>query len=337
MGCLKLTYHSNYTPNNCIGGILFGQVMPNRHGNDNQYRYGFQGQERDDEIKGAGNSYTAQFWEYDPRIGRRWNIDPVVKPHRSPYDAFSNNPIIMIDPKGDDDFFNADGTFSHSTKKGNNIYVKSNNTGLNIPLTSVLLNTTTNEQIVKNVINYYAKQVGVKGEVELNLPIISKPSEENPAFTFKKKVFINVSKTGKMWGGKSLFSGLDNIDNLKSVLFHEKLHQDDEYAHKNSDDKSFEGLLLHVNVYTKQIENTTFDNTTNNFKKGAMTSLGNYFENALNKSLNSFDSEADKTKVLNLMSEFNQGVGKKRGYQFSAEQTSIDGNATWIVKKTKIK
>jgi len=35
------------------------------------YRYGFNGQEKSDEIKGEGNSYTALFWEYDPRIGRR--------------------------------------------------------------------------------------------------------------------------------------------------------------------------------------------------------------------------------------------------------------------------
>lgn len=38
-------------------------------------------------------------------------MDPVVKPHRSPYDAFSNNPIIFIDPNGADDgiFIDSDG------------------------------------------------------------------------------------------------------------------------------------------------------------------------------------------------------------------------------------
>ncbi|WPQ66298.1 hypothetical protein SIO70_15665 [Chitinophaga sancti] len=44
------------------------------------YRYGFNGPEKDDDIKGEGNSYTAQFWEYDPRVARRWNLDPVVDP-----------------------------------------------------------------------------------------------------------------------------------------------------------------------------------------------------------------------------------------------------------------
>src|SRR5690606_31941077 len=58
--------------------------------------------ERDNEIYGAGNSYTAEFWQYDSRIGRRWNTDPVVKYHESPYVAFNDNPIIVADTNGDD-------------------------------------------------------------------------------------------------------------------------------------------------------------------------------------------------------------------------------------------
>jgi RHS repeat-associated protein len=79
--------HSDYLP--------FGQVMPNRHGNDNQYRYGFQGQERDDELKGAGNSVNFEFRMEDPRIGRFFAVDPLASkyPHNSPY-AFSENCVI---------------------------------------------------------------------------------------------------------------------------------------------------------------------------------------------------------------------------------------------------
>jgi hypothetical protein len=40
------------------------------------YRYGFNGQERTDELKGAGNHYTAQFWEYDPRLGEKVESRP---------------------------------------------------------------------------------------------------------------------------------------------------------------------------------------------------------------------------------------------------------------------
>jgi len=77
--------------------------MPERtYTSSNGYRFGFGGQEKDDEISGNGNSYTAEFWEYDARLGRRWNRDPVVKVWESPYAAFANNPIYYNDPNGAD-------------------------------------------------------------------------------------------------------------------------------------------------------------------------------------------------------------------------------------------
>jgi hypothetical protein len=57
--------------------------------------------EKDDEIYGNGNLYTAEFWEYDARLGRRWNIDPVINPSESGYATFRNNPIVLTDPDGD--------------------------------------------------------------------------------------------------------------------------------------------------------------------------------------------------------------------------------------------
>src|SRR5690554_4537462 len=69
---------------------------------DMAYRYGYNTQERVDEVSGKGNHYTAEFWEYSPRLGRRWNIDPVVKPWESGYAVMGNNPIWNIDPNGDD-------------------------------------------------------------------------------------------------------------------------------------------------------------------------------------------------------------------------------------------
>jgi len=65
------------------------------------YRYAFNGQEKDDEVfNSTGTSYTAQFWQYDSRIGRRWNIDPVLNPWESSYLTFGGNPIWFNDPLG---------------------------------------------------------------------------------------------------------------------------------------------------------------------------------------------------------------------------------------------
>lgn len=82
----------------------FGMGMPGRSyiaGGSLSYRYGFNGQERSDEIEGPGDSYTAEFWEYDPRIGRRWNVDPKPNASISLFAAFDNSPIWHFDSKGD--------------------------------------------------------------------------------------------------------------------------------------------------------------------------------------------------------------------------------------------
>jgi len=61
------------------------------------YRYGFQGQEEDDEIKGEGNSVNFKYRMHDPRIGRFLAVDPLAAsyPWNSPY-AFSENNVIRF-------------------------------------------------------------------------------------------------------------------------------------------------------------------------------------------------------------------------------------------------
>ena len=79
----------------------FGMLMRERTFSSTNYRFGFNGQEKDDEVSGEGNTNTAEYWEYDCRLGRRFNIDP--KPNRSlnVYSCFNNNPIGCSDSHGD--------------------------------------------------------------------------------------------------------------------------------------------------------------------------------------------------------------------------------------------
>jgi len=53
-------------------------LLPGRHGAFDDYRYGFQGQEKDDEIKGEGNSINYKFRMHDPRVGRFFAVDPLM-------------------------------------------------------------------------------------------------------------------------------------------------------------------------------------------------------------------------------------------------------------------
>ncbi len=65
------------------------------HSNSRGYRYGFQGQEKDDEVKGAGNSVNYKYRMHDPRLGRFLSVDPLAPKfaYNSPY-AFSENRVI---------------------------------------------------------------------------------------------------------------------------------------------------------------------------------------------------------------------------------------------------
>ena len=65
------------------------------------YRWGFGTQETDNEVSGGGNSYTAEFWQYDCRLGRRWNVDPRPNSSISTYSVFEGNPIRVSDIFGD--------------------------------------------------------------------------------------------------------------------------------------------------------------------------------------------------------------------------------------------
>jgi len=67
-----------------------------------KYRFGFNGQEKVNEIAGTGNHNTALFWEYDTRLGRRWNLDPIPTVGISEYSTFANNPVVKSDVLGDD-------------------------------------------------------------------------------------------------------------------------------------------------------------------------------------------------------------------------------------------
>ncbi|NOT37294.1 MAG: hypothetical protein HOP11_07940 [Saprospiraceae bacterium] len=79
----------------------FGMAMPGRKSMSDKYRYGYNNQEKDEEVAGNGNTNTAEFWEYNTRLGRRWNLDPVVEAGQSGYACFNNNPIAYNDIKGD--------------------------------------------------------------------------------------------------------------------------------------------------------------------------------------------------------------------------------------------
>lgn len=76
--------------------------MPSRYSGGSDYRYGFNGKERDDEAKGSGNSLDFGARIYDPRLGRFLSRDPLsdLFPYWTPYQFAGNNPIAALDIDG---------------------------------------------------------------------------------------------------------------------------------------------------------------------------------------------------------------------------------------------
>jgi len=70
-------------------------TLPGRTSSSTAYRYGFNGKEKDDELKGEGNSLNFRYRMHDPRVGRFFAVDPLSKqyPWNSPY-SFSENRVI---------------------------------------------------------------------------------------------------------------------------------------------------------------------------------------------------------------------------------------------------
>lgn len=77
--------------------------MPGRtYTGSEDYRYGFNGKEMDDEVSGASNIYDYGFRVYNPRLGKFLSVDPLTKsyPWYTPYQFAGNKPVWAIDLDG---------------------------------------------------------------------------------------------------------------------------------------------------------------------------------------------------------------------------------------------
>ena len=81
----------------------FGMAMSERTYSNSEYRYGFNGKEKDWDIAVGKTDFGARI--YDELTGRWFSLDQYTKPHQSDYVFATDNPIIFIDPDGRDDFY----------------------------------------------------------------------------------------------------------------------------------------------------------------------------------------------------------------------------------------
>ncbi len=78
-------------------------VMPERSFSHEKYRWGFNGKETDNEVKGAENSLDFGARIYDSRLGKFLSVDPKFRkyPGVSTYGFGLNSPIRLVDDNGE--------------------------------------------------------------------------------------------------------------------------------------------------------------------------------------------------------------------------------------------
>ena len=77
-------------------------LVPTRNYSNPVYRYGFQGQEKDNEIKGIGNSVNYKFRMHSPRVGRFFAVGSLAGkyPWYTPYQFSGNKVIAFVELEG---------------------------------------------------------------------------------------------------------------------------------------------------------------------------------------------------------------------------------------------
>jgi RHS repeat-associated protein len=90
----------------------FGMISRSTNASGEDYRFGFNGKENDNQVHGAPGTFQDYGMRaYDPRLGRFPSVDPLTSkyPELTPYQFASNSPISGIDLDGLEYFYAADG------------------------------------------------------------------------------------------------------------------------------------------------------------------------------------------------------------------------------------
>jgi len=281
-----------YTPDDTsqLDYSSFGMITVGRSWSvGSEYTYGFNGMEIENEILNEKVIYTSEYRGYDARLGRWMSLDPISKSWLSPYVGFSNNPIIRVDPRGNDDYFDIDGNYvgNDGTSTNKIRIVRS----LEILQTfdfyqkqkdgSKLVNPKYQAQdFTLTPSQFYYAENGDAANGGTNAKAISYNNYRMRKILFHyigetisgvarddSQAFFD-PKTGELHylihkDGK-ISEYFDNVFEMKSVICdHEDIHRED---YKDPNFRS--SFRRHAEIYLNQIESDIFDKTSQDFQIG---------------------------------------------------------------------
>ncbi|MDR0863800.1 MAG: hypothetical protein LBO74_02565, partial [Candidatus Symbiothrix sp.] len=217
--------------------------------------YKFGGKELED-MNGLNlYDFEARMLAFD--ISRFMTIDPLAEKYYSisPYAYCGNNPIKYVDPDGKD-LFDFRGNFI--ARDNTHIIRVINRDGTETTLSRFYAYSGSNTA-VSNILSYYGNEVGITGRVTTGSEGTTN-SDSGLAYTQEKNVYVNTK-------GSNINELLDNTENMKSTLFHEKIHQERGHGEVKLTDAK------HSLVYGAQITDSSFKETTDKYKQGVIGSF----------------------------------------------------------------
>ena len=291
--------------------------MPGRsYVGSNGYRYGFNGKENDNEVKGQGKQLDFGARMYDPRIGRWLSLDPLQAkyPDLSPYNFVDNSPLMFIDPDGKRiDRANSEGLreFRHNlrqTPTGRDVWreMKRSKTLITIIVKEELL-------AVRQGPNNYNLVEGVT----VNFDLVAKGAD-----SYYKSSTIYVSKSAYFLGQK-----LDEAksEGERNAIVQSELHTGDYKVYGVSAGPAGgappNGILATPVLTSVSVTNNPFNGQVKVSEPNPYESEGNYMNRVATHEGNHavWDAKIEATTLAPLEKE-----NLKENKSYKREQNSID-------------
>lgn len=298
------------------------------------YRYGFQGQERDDEVKGAGNSYNYTFRMHDSRLGRFLSIDPQAwnYPYNSSY-AFSENRVIDgIDLEGLEYYYTADGTPLGKVGNDNTIRVVTNeslelmseagvrrliqnanidganpNTNQTLRGASKLLSENSKATVAAVATTIYKKEVRFKGQQNTDKIIVTNGViYEGDDGEMATRGWGAYASSAEIKGERimALNDGYWNVHgddyfSLVNIMYHEEMHM---YDIKNN---VINDVIRHSEIHLAESAHSSFKKSSLSFQFNSRKD----FISKINEAYALVSSDYHKTQIDNLAKTYESRFG----------------------------
>src|SRR5690554_1687950 len=213
------------------------------------YRYGFQGQEMDDEVKGEGNSVNYKYRMHDPRVGRFFAVDPLAGkyPWNSPYAFSENNVIHAVELEGlekvelSGSFLMVDYNTNTTLSVSVGFYYDINTEVIGIAVDVLNIKDVNGEAVVQ-------QNTQVSGSIDLKTVTLKFANDPKRESVLEKEAKVqNLIVTPKQ--AMELLGVIDNLDKASLGAIWEKVDQainenfGDKIGHVKGSGELFESLL----------------------------------------------------------------------------------------------